>query len=269
MRKGRRRRRRASVCARNAARHIGRRSNSKFCSDTCRQRAHRGRLAVTQSVTEASGSDSIAQRRPYRVTSRCVGCAGTIRPVLEVKPTCHGRSEIDASDPQETCTDNSLITCTTPSWSTGRRIRKEKARHAKFTLRVGTEAGVHPPVRCDTNWKILRCERLPSARNSPYERRSSVQTDKAADKFGRLRFGHYARGRQDRAVREHALVGVIPPAPMGSAGAAAVPVKMGVLDAVFGNRDPEFHPQTSVRVARPCTERDGNRFRCSTACPPY
>ena len=39
---------RVSWCAQCGKAYRPRRSDSKFCSDTCRQRAHRGRLAVTQ-----------------------------------------------------------------------------------------------------------------------------------------------------------------------------------------------------------------------------
>ena len=39
---------RARLCAQCGKAYRPQRSDSKFCSDTCRQRAHRGRLAVTQ-----------------------------------------------------------------------------------------------------------------------------------------------------------------------------------------------------------------------------
>jgi hypothetical protein len=39
---------RVSLCAQCSKAYRPQRSDSKFCSDTCRQRAHRGRLAVTQ-----------------------------------------------------------------------------------------------------------------------------------------------------------------------------------------------------------------------------
>ena len=39
---------RVSLCAQCGKAYRPQRSDSKFCSDTCRQRAHRGRLAVTQ-----------------------------------------------------------------------------------------------------------------------------------------------------------------------------------------------------------------------------
>jgi hypothetical protein len=42
---------RVSVCAACGKHYRSQRSDSRFCSDTCRQRAHRGRLAVTKRDT--------------------------------------------------------------------------------------------------------------------------------------------------------------------------------------------------------------------------
>jgi hypothetical protein len=43
--------RRTSVCEQCRKRYESQRSSSRFCSETCRQRAHRKRLSVTSSVT--------------------------------------------------------------------------------------------------------------------------------------------------------------------------------------------------------------------------
>jgi len=62
---------RVSLCIQCNKAYRPQRSDSKFCSDTCRQRAHRGRLAVTQA---------------WRTRSRSRCCVGLLAASMRCSP---------------------------------------------------------------------------------------------------------------------------------------------------------------------------------------